>query len=200
MSGPFDGPLRQGDMMLVEIVSWLSLVSRSAVSVAARATTLGADGSVRTRSEHVLHADSLMRWSYTAQGSDHERYQFCDGAELFHSERGTSTSTPARPPAGCPDDTWPDCSWPAVVDAWLVEMVRPLDLLARVTISSISGDRLVRITAEPLSNQPSPYNGLSVPDGRTVAVVLDVDRGCLTEGTITRPGFDTVTFTLTRLW
>ncbi|WP_143174182.1 hypothetical protein [Streptoalloteichus hindustanus] len=160
---------------------------------------MGEDGSVRERSEHVLEADDLLRWSYTARGGGDELLQSCDGEELVHSEHGRTTRTPLPTPSASPDDPLYFYSWPGVVDAWLVEMVRPVDLLARVTVSSISGDTPVRITARPLGNERSPYNGFSVPDGRLLAMVLDVERGCFTDVTVTRPGHDMLTFTLTRL-
>ncbi|WP_253669794.1 hypothetical protein [Streptoalloteichus tenebrarius] len=153
----------------------------------------GADGSVRERSEHVLEAEDLLRWSYVAFGDGDEVHQSCDGVELVQAAHGRSTRTRV---AGGPEFF---SSWPGVVDAWLVEMLRPVDLLARVAVSSITGDRLVRMTATPLGNEPSPYNGFSIPDGRTLAMSLDMERGCFTGAAVTRPGCDALTFTVTHV-
>lgn len=183
--------------MPVEIAAWLSLVTRTSATATATVTATTADGTVRERSEHLLQAEDLLHWSYTARGDGDELRQSCDGAELILVAHGRSTRTAVPPQPSFPDDPWYFYSWPGVVDAWLVEMLRPVDLLARVVVSSIEGDGPVRITATPLGNEPSPYNGLTIPDGRALSLVLDVDRGYFTEATTTRPGHDTLTCAVT---
>ncbi|GAA1086896.1 hypothetical protein GCM10009642_27410 [Nocardiopsis metallicus] len=46
----------------------------------------------------------------------------------------------------------------------------------------------MRVAARPLGNEPSPYSGFSVPDGRSLSLRLDGGLGYLTEVVVTSPG------------
>jgi hypothetical protein len=188
--------------MRVDVASWLSLVTRGSVTAATATVTATEPGGIaRELSEHQLQADDLLHWSYMLRSGGEEVHQSCDGREMVRVVGGNSirSQVPAEPVSM--DDPWWFYSWAGVVDAWLVEMLRPVDLLARVVLSSIEGhypDGLVRIEAAPMGNELSPYNGFSVPDGRALSLVLDVDGGCFTEVTVTHPGQATRTHRLTR--
>lgn len=170
--------------MEVDIVSWLSLVTRGSVTTAAATVTVTEpDGSTRQVSKHQLQATDLLHWVYTVRDGEREVRHICDGRELVRptGRHPTRSAVPAVPSL---DDPWYFYSWPGVVDTWLVEMLRPVDLLARIVVSSISDTStksLVCIDAVPMGNEPSPYSGFSIPDGRSLKLFLDVDHGCLAE-------------------
>ncbi|WP_304455451.1 hypothetical protein [Nocardiopsis sp. YSL2] len=170
--------------MRVDAASWLTLVSRSG-SFDARATFVR--GGVE--SEHRLGADDPLHWEYTVSTAGREARWSCDGGELRHVTEGRTFRNPV-PGGADPDEPWYFCSWLAVVDTWLVEMVRPVDLLARVLVDSVEEEGggehgFVRVAARPMGNEPSPYSGFSVPDGRSLGLRLDVGLGCLTEVAVT---------------
>ncbi|MGW8439350.1 hypothetical protein ACWGKS_29790 [Nocardiopsis sp. NPDC055879] len=178
--------------MLVDVGSWLTLVSRSG-SFDARAVVVrgGPDtrgGGDASRSEHRLGVDDPLRWEYTVSTEGRVARWSCDGDELLHVTDERTFRSPV-PDGSDPDEPRYFCSWPAVVDTWLVEMVRPVDLLARVLVDAVEEDERehgsMRVVARPLGNEPSPYSGFSVPDGRSLHLRLDVGLGCLTEVAVT---------------
>ncbi|WBB73562.1 hypothetical protein O7602_28505 [Micromonospora sp. WMMD1128] len=185
--------------MQVDLGRWLSLVTRDSVrSAVARVETVD----LTVLSEHRLHADDLLHWSYAVRQGDDDVRRSCDGRELVQP---TANGKPVRsqvPTEQIGDDPWYFYSWPGVVDAWFVEMLRPVDLLARIVVSAVAGPDdagLIRITATPMGNEPSPYNGFAVPDGRSLRLVLDVERGCLLTVTVDRAGGPTLTHRLTEV-
>lgn len=178
--------------MRVEVESWLTLLSRSG-SFDARAAFVrgGPDAHAEgegSRSEHRLGVDDPLHWEYTVSAGGREVRWSCDGDELLHVTDERTFRSPV-PSGADPDEPRYFCSWLAVVDTWLVEMVRPVDLLARVLVDAVEGDEgergFVRLAARPLGNEPSPYSGFSVPDGRSLSLRLDVGLGCLTEVAVT---------------
>lgn len=178
--------------MLVDVGSWLTLVSRSG-SFDARAVLVrgGPDtrgGGDASRSEHRLGVDDPLRWEYTVSTEGRVARWSCDGDELLHVTDERTFRSPV-PDGSDPDEPRYFCSWQAVVDTWLVEMVRPVDLLARVLVDAVEEDGRehgsMRVVARPLGNEPSPYSGFSVPDGRSLHLRLDVGLGCLTEVAVT---------------
>ncbi len=178
--------------MLVDVGSWLTLVSRSG-SFDARAVVVrgGPDtrgGGDASRSEHRLGVDDPLHWEYTVSTEGRVARWSCDGDELLHVTDERTFRSPV-PDGSDPDEPRYFCSWPAVVDTWLVEMVRPVDLLARVLVDAVEEDERehgsMRVAARPLGNEPSPYSGFSVPDGRSLHLRLDVGLGCLTEVVVT---------------
>ncbi|WP_017582290.1 hypothetical protein [Nocardiopsis valliformis] len=182
--------------MRVDVESWLTLVSRSG-SFDARASFVrgGADahgGGEGARSEHRLGVDDPLHWEYTVSTGGREARWSCDGDELVHVTDERTFRSPV-PHGSDPDEPWYFSTWLAVVDTWLVEMVRPVDLLARVLVDAVEeedgGERgFVRVAARPLGNEPSPYSGFSVPDGRSLSLRLDAGLGYLTEVVVTSPG------------
>ncbi|MBN3932902.1 hypothetical protein IQ279_25395 [Streptomyces verrucosisporus] len=178
--------------MQVDVASWLSRVTRATVTGAtATVTVTGPDGTAREVSEHHLRADDLLHWSYTVRSDGQETHQSCNGREMTHIVGGNRLRSQVPTGPASVDDPWYFYSWPGAVEGWLVEMVRPVDLLARVVVSSVDtrGTRgTVRIRATPLGNEPSPYSGFSVPDGRSLRLSLDTERGCFTDVTVTHPG------------
>ena len=161
--------------------------------------TLARDEVEGVASEFRLAADDPLHWEYTISAGGRETRWSCDGGELLHVTDGRKLRNPV-PEGTDPDEPLYFSSWLAVVDTWLVEMVRPVDLLARVLVTSIEEDAeraFVRVGAEPLGNEPSPYNGFSVPDGRSLALLLDVDLGCLAEVAVIFPDGARSTHTLT---
>lgn len=188
--------------MRVDVVSWLSLVTRDSVTAATATVTVTEPGeTARELSEHRLQADGLLHWSYTVSGGGEQVHQSCDGREVVRVVGGNQIRSQVPTEPVSVDDPWYFYSWPGVVDAWLVEMLRPVDLLARVAVSSVDDqdrERLVWIDAAPMGNEPSPYNGFSIPDGRALSMVLDIDRGCFTEVTVIGPDEARLTHRLTR--
>lgn len=183
--------------MRVDLVSLLALASRSGSFDASATFTHGGGGSAT--SEHRLAAEDPMHWEYMVSAKGRESRWSCDGHELRHVTEEREFRTPV-PDWSVPDEPWYFSSWLAVVDTWLVEMVRPMDLLARVLITSIDGGSehgAVRVVAEPLGNEPSPYSGFSVPDGRSLSLWLDVGLGCLTQVEVTSTDGVSSTHTLT---
>lgn len=173
--------------MRVDVGSWLALVSRSGPFDASATLVRDGPGGGGTTSEYRLSVDDPMHWEYTTSAGGRETHWSCDGAELLHVTDERTFRSPV-PEGTDPDEPWYFSSWLAVVDAWLVEMVRPVDLLARVLVTSVEEDNergAVRVVAEPLGNEPSPYNGFSVPDGRSLSLLLDVGLGCLAEAVVT---------------
>ncbi|WBB93691.1 hypothetical protein [Verrucosispora sp. WMMC514] len=189
--------------MQIDVTRWLSLVTRDAVaSATATVGTTGPDGTVQHLSEHRLAASGLLRWSYTVSDADGEVHRRCDGRHLVQvSGDGEQLSSPV-PEEDSRDDPRYFYSWPAVVDAWLVEMLRPVDLLSRVVVSAVTepdATGLVHIDASPLGNEPSPYHGFALPDRRTLRIVLDPERGCLVAVTVSRVDRPPLTCRLTEL-
>ncbi|MBB6118444.1 hypothetical protein [Nocardiopsis algeriensis] len=129
-----------------------------------------------------ISARDLLHWEYTVDeaGATVLR-QACDGRELVQDSGRGPLRSPV-PGHDTVDDPRYFYSWVGAVDTWLVEMLRPVDLLARVRVTSVaeepSGTGL-RIGALPLGSEPSPYSGFSMPDGRTLDMVLDPGRGLL---------------------
>ncbi|MCC5032872.1 hypothetical protein DMH02_006390 [Streptomyces sp. WAC 00631] len=178
--------------MRVDVASWLPLVTRDSVSTATATVTLTEPGgTAREVSEHRLQADDLLHWSYTVRSDGEETRQSCDGQEMTHIAGGNPIRSKVPAAFDSTDDPWYFYSWLGVVDTWLVEMVRPVDLLARVVVSTVDTpvpDGTVRIQATPMGNEPSPYSGFSMPDGRSLTLLLDVDRGYFTEVAVSHPG------------
>ncbi|GAB3953976.1 hypothetical protein GCM10028832_09130 [Streptomyces sparsus] len=178
--------------MQVDAASWLSLVTRTSVAAATATVTLTEpDGPHRQLSEHRLAADDLRHWTYEVRGDGEEERRSCDGRELVQTAGGRTVRS-AFPAAPAPtDDPWYFSSWPGVVDAWLVEMLRPVDLLARVVVSAVDPAQAgaeVQMRATPMGNEPSPYSGFAQPDGRSLTLLLDARRGCFSEVTVTHAG------------
>ncbi|GHC83774.1 hypothetical protein GCM10007079_25180 [Nocardiopsis terrae] len=181
--------------MRVDVGSWLALVSRSG-SFDARATLVRAGSEVHgggegLRSERRLGVADPLHWEYTVSTGGRQDRWSCDGDELSHVTDERRFRSPV-PDGVDPDEPRYFSSWLAVVVTWLVEMVRPVDLLARVLVDSVEeegeGERgSVRLAARPLGNEPSPYSSFSVPDGRSLSLKLDVGPGCLTEVAVTSP-------------
>jgi hypothetical protein len=175
--------------MRIDITSWLSLVTRSSVTeVTASVTVPELEETSWGVSEYRLQAEDMLHWSYTSRAGGEEVHLFCDGREMVHVFGGKQIRSKVPKEFSSMDDPWYFYSWPGVVDSWLVEMLRPVDLLARVVVSSVEVqdvDGLIRMEAEPMGNEPSPYSGFSIPDGRTLSLVLDVDHGCFNEVTVT---------------
>lgn len=173
--------------MRVDAGSWLARVSRSGpFDASARLVNEGSGGG-GAASEYRLGVDDPLHWEYTASVGGRETHWACDGAQLLHVT-GERTFRSPVPEGADPDEPWYFSSWMAVVDAWLVEMVRPVELLARVLVTSAEEEGeggAVRVAAEPLGSEPSPYNGFSVPDGRSLSLLLDVGLGYLAEVAVT---------------
>ncbi|SCL25544.1 hypothetical protein GA0070616_3125 [Micromonospora nigra] len=188
--------------MQLDMPGWLSLVTRAAVtSAVATVETADPSGVVRVVSEHHLRAESLLRWSYAVKDDHGESHSSCDGRELVQVS-GTRKPVRSRvPDESAVDDPWYFYSWPAAVDAWFVEMLRPVDLLARVVVSTVEQDAAgaVHIGAGPMGNEPAPYNGFSLPDGRALRITLDTARGCLSEVLVSTAGRPARTYRLTHL-
>ncbi|MTE20530.1 hypothetical protein F0L17_15735 [Streptomyces sp. TRM43335] len=178
--------------MRMDVAAWLSRVTRTAVTAAtATVTVTEPGGAAREVSEHHLRADGPLRWSYTVREGGRETHRSCDGRETTHVVGGNPLRSKVPTGSDPTDDPWYFHSWPGVVDGWLVEMLRPVDLLARVVVSAVETtgpDASVRIRATPMGSEPSPYNGFSVPDGRSLCLSLDAERGCFTDVTVTHPG------------
>lgn len=178
--------------MHMDAASWLSSVTRTSVGTATATVTLTEPGGPpRQVSEHRLSADDLLHWTYAVRSDGEEVQWSCDGRELTRTAGGRtvrSTVPTAPPPTDAP---WYFSSWPGAVDAWLVEMLRPVDLLARVVVSAVDPAQAgaeVQMRATPLGNEPSPYSGFAHPDGRSLSLLLDTRRGCFREVTVTHPG------------
>ncbi|MBQ1050464.1 hypothetical protein KBX50_18555 [Micromonospora sp. C51] len=187
----------------MNVTRWLSLMTRDAVtSASASVGTTGPHDTFEQVSEHRLRATSMLSWSYTARDDHGEMRWCCDGQNLVQVRvDGERLSSPV-PGEDTLDDPRYFYSWPAVVDAWFVEMLRPVDLLARVVVSAVTGpdaSGLIHLEASPMGNEPSPYNGFSLPDRRALRIALDPERGCLVTVTVNHVDRPPLTCRLTQL-
>lgn len=193
--------------MRVDPASWLPLLARSSVAtVTATVTVTEPGGTAREVSVHDLHAESLLQWSYTVRIEGRETSRTCDGREMSDSTGRRPVKSEVPPTTASMDEPWYFYSWPGAVDGWLVEMLRPVDLLARVVITSLdrtSRGTELRIEAEPMGSESSPYSGFSLPDGRSLLLSLDIEQGCFTDVTVIHPGVSgpvhRLTYQLTRI-
>ncbi|MFC4336830.1 hypothetical protein [Salininema proteolyticum] len=185
--------------------NWFASLARTAVGDAS-ATLTASDGAdtVYRRSRHDLRASDLTRWRYEVESDGETTVQYCDGITLDFSMAGRTSTTPV-PSGEEPDDPLFFYSWIGVVDTWLVEMLRPAELLSRLEIASIAApqDGEVHIDATPLGNEPSPYSGIALPDGRRLELLFDTERMVCHTARATLPpveGTTTVfTYTVTNL-
>ncbi|QTR04961.1 hypothetical protein J7S33_09535, partial [Saccharothrix algeriensis] len=164
--------------------AWVKLVTRGAAQASA---VVVVDG--REVSRHRLDAADELHWEYSVRLGDEEVREWCDGRELVRVANGRTTRSPVPGPDASPDEPWCFSAWTGVVDGWLVELLRPVDLLSRVVVADVVADGgAVRVAARPRGNEPSPYSGLAVPDGRSLDLLLDVGSGCFTEAVVTAAG------------
>lgn len=174
--------------MASDIIAFLSSSARHSVGAAgARAVRRGPDGAERETSL-LLHAEDWLHWDYTLRDERGEARHSCDGAAIRSTVpgHGEKRHSPVPDPP-TRDDPLYFCSWMAFTPGWFVEMLRPVDLLARVLVTSMDApdsEGRVRIAAEPMGSEPSPYSGLSLPDGRRLDLDLDTRLGCFTEATV----------------
>lgn len=177
--------------MEADVVARLLSVTRTSVSVATAQVVLIEPGEAeREVSVHWLQADDWLHWDYTVSEGGEQARHFCDGTTMVNTDsRGERIRSPV-PASPSVDNPLYFCSWLAFVNGWFVEMLRPVDLLARALVSSVDvpdEQGRLRITAEPMGSEPSPYSGFALPDGRRLELILDVRRGCFTEVTV-HPG------------
>lgn len=179
--------------MASDIAVFLSSAARPSVGAAdAWVVRSGADGAEHEASSHYLHADDWLRWDYTVRDERGEARHACDGTAIrttLPGCGGTRHSPVPDPPTR--DDPLYFYSWLAFAQGWFVEMLRPVDLFARVLITSVEapdGGGRVRISAEPMGSEPSPYSGFALPDGRRLDLSLDTRLGCFTEVTVVHRG------------
>ncbi|MFW6641599.1 hypothetical protein ACOALZ_16345 [Nocardiopsis algeriensis] len=137
-----------------------------------------ASGSTR---RHRLAARGLLDWEYTVtEGGTTVFRQLCEGQEAARTSTDGSLGVPA-PRRGGVDD-FCRSPWTEAVDTWLVEMLRPADLLARIRVTSVEEGPCgvgMRLGALPRGDRTPFYQGLAVPDGRTLDMLLDPERGLL---------------------
>ncbi|MFD0773500.1 hypothetical protein ACFQZ2_06120 [Streptomonospora algeriensis] len=179
--------------MASDIAVFLSSAARLSVSAAAaQVVRFGADGAQHEASSHYLQADDWLHWDYSIRDERGEARHTCDGTAIRSTLPGRSeTRHSPVPDPPSRDDPLHFCSWIAFTQGWFVEMLRPIDLLARVLVTSIrppDGEGRVRISAEPMGNEPSPYSGFGLPDGRRLDLLLDTRLGCFTEVTVAHQG------------
>ncbi|MFV2198995.1 hypothetical protein [Nocardiopsis sp. LOL_012] len=177
--------------MAPDITMFLSSASRLSVrSAAAEVFRSGPGGAEHEASVCRLHADDWLHWDYTVRDERGETRHTCDGTVISSTGPGRGERRHSPVPASpTRDDPLYFYSWMAFAQGWFVEMLRPLDLLARVRVTSIGDpddEGRARITAEPMGSEPSPYGGFALPDGRGLELGLDTRLGCLTEARVTR--------------
>ncbi|TQN33096.1 hypothetical protein FHX37_3095 [Haloactinospora alba] len=165
-----------------------SAVRLSVSAAGAESVRFGADGTERETSRHLLRADGWLHWDYTVRDERGDAHHSCDGTAIRSTlpGRGGTRHCPVPDPP-TRDDPLYFCSWTAFARGWFAEMLRPVDLLARVRVTSTGdpdGEGRMRMAAEPTGSELSPYSGFSLTGRRRLELVLDTRRGCFTEVTV----------------
>jgi hypothetical protein len=140
-----------------------------------------------------LDVDSFLSWKYVVRSSegsvDYEAS--CDGTTYRRWEAGHGIQQ-RIPRQTSLDDPLPFYSWLAIPETWVVELVRPLDLLALVFVDeaeSVTGaGDVCRLAVRPIGREPSPYGGIAQPHRSTCGIVLDLTQGAIREATVRQAG------------
>ncbi|GGM76163.1 hypothetical protein GCM10012275_53650 [Longimycelium tulufanense] len=187
--------------MRVDLNAFLAMATNvRAGSVRAIVETTDETGAPTTESVHELDAEDLLHWTHRMRDerSGETLETACDGRELTRTN-GTHTAVSDLPAEWSLDDPRHFYTWLAIDDTWLVEMIRPFDFLAKLLLTDqrAEGGNLI-LAGEPLGNEPSPYNGFAVPDGRQIVAFLEPEHAGLSQVEIYHGDRLTARFTLTR--
>jgi hypothetical protein len=140
-----------------------------------------------------LDVVSFLNWTYVVKSSegrvDYEAS--CDGTTYRRWEGGHDIQQ-RIPRQTSLDDPWLFYSWLAIPETWVIELVRPLDLLALVFVDEAepvteAGDTC-RLDVRPIGREPSPYGGIAQPHRSTCSIVLDLKQGAIREATVRQAG------------
>ncbi|MCX9191889.1 hypothetical protein C3Y87_10770 [Carbonactinospora thermoautotrophica] len=165
--------------MRVDLSAFLAAATTTrAEGVRATVVTVDETGAPTTESVHELDAQDLLHWTYRMRDerTGETLDATCNGHQITRTD-GTYTAVSELPVTPTRDDPRYFYTWLAIDDTWLVEMLRPVDLLARVLVTEARPeDNHLVLRCEPLGNEPSPYNGFSIPDGRQIVAALDLEQ------------------------
>lgn len=153
----------------------------------------GDDVDWEVMAEYRLSVSSFLSWSYTVANKkgDVDYEASCD-TTTYRRREGAHRVERRIPRRTSLDEPWLFFSWLAIPETWVVELVRPLDLLGLVLVDGMTplpdSSGACRLDIRPIGREPSPYGGIAQPHRSTCTITLDLAQGAIREALVRQAG------------